>query len=295
MPSVFLTCAITGDEATVDKSPHVPVTPEQIADNCIAAAKAGAAIVHVHVREPATGGGSRKLAYYEEVVDRVRSSDTDVIINLTTGMGGDLFFGPPEQPLPPAEGTDIVGATERLEHVIKLRPEICTLDCGSMNFGNNDYVLVNTASTLKEMAGQIRALGVRPEVEVFYTGHLWYTKALVEEGLIEDPVMVQLCMGVRWGAPPDINTFMAMVNNVPSTWTWSAFSLARLQMEYVALAAIAGGNIRIGLEDNLYLGRGQLATNAQLVAHAVKILESLGYGIKGPDEVRKQLSLTRHG
>jgi uncharacterized protein (DUF849 family) len=295
MPSVFITCAVTGDSPTVSKSPHVPVTAAQIADNCIAAAKAGAAVVHVHVREPKTGGGSRKLAYYSEVVDRVRSSDTDVVINLTTGMGGDLFLGSAEQPLPPREETDLVGATERLEHVIKLRPEICTLDCGSMNFGDSDYVLVNTASTLKEMAGQIRDLGVRPEIEVFDTGHLWYTKALVEGGFIVDPVMVQLCMGVRWGAPPDINTFMAMVNNVPSSWTWSAFSLGRLQMEYVALAAIAGGNIRVGLEDNLYLGPGQLATNAQLVEKAVSILDRLGYGIKTPAEVRQELQLVRQG
>jgi uncharacterized protein (DUF849 family) len=247
------------------------------------------------VREPTTGLGSRKLEYYSEVVDRVRSSTTDVVINLTTGMGGDLFLGPVESPLPPAPGTDVVGATERLEHVIKLRPEICTLDCGTLNFGDSDYVLVNSVSTLKEMSSQIRSLGVRPEIEVFDTGQLWYTRSLVDEGFIEDPVMVQLCMGVRWGAPPDLNTFMAMVNNVPPSWTWSAFSLGRRQMEYVALAAIAGGNIRVGLEDNLHLGRGQLATNAQLVEHAVGILDRLGYQIKGPDEVRKELGLVRRG
>jgi uncharacterized protein (DUF849 family) len=188
----------------------------------------------------------------------------------------------------------MVGATERLEHIAALRPEICTLDCGTMNFGEGDYIMTNSTAMLRAMSRQISDLGVRAEIEAFDTGHLWQAKSLVDEGLIAGPVMVQLCMGVPWGAPPDINTFMAMVNNVPDDWTWSAFSLGRRQMEYVALAAIAGGNIRVGLEDNLYLGRGQLATNADLVTRAVEILDRLGVSIKGPDEVRADLSLTKH-
>ncbi|MGB1824669.1 MAG: 3-keto-5-aminohexanoate cleavage protein [Ilumatobacteraceae bacterium] len=295
MSSVFITCAVTGSGNTVDKSDKVPVTPEQIATECIAAAKAGAAIVHIHVRDPITGMGSRDVALYTEVVDRVRSADVDLVINLTSGMGGDLTLGSAERPLPLAEvGTDMVGATERLEHIAALRPEICTLDCGTMNFGEGDYIMTNSTAMLRAMSRQISDLGVRAEIEAFDTGHLWQAKSLVDEGLIAGPVMVQLCMGVPWGAPPDINTFMAMVNNVPDDWTWSAFSLGRRQMEYVALAAIAGGNIRVGLEDNLYLGRGQLATNADLVTRAVEILDRLGVSIKGPDEVRADLSLTKH-
>ena len=295
MSSVFITCAVTGSGNTVDKSDKVPVTPEQIATECIAAAKAGAAIVHIHVRDPITGMGSRDVALYTEVVDRVRSADVDVVINLTSGMGGDLTLGSAERPLPLAEvGTDMVGATERLEHIAALRPEICTLDCGTMNFGEGDYIMTNSTAMLRAMSRQVSDLGVRAEIEAFDTGHLWQAKSLVDEGLIAGPVMVQLCMGVPWGAPPDINTFMAMVNNVPDDWTWSAFSLGRRQMEYVALAAIAGGNIRVGLEDNLYLGRGQLATNADLVTRAVEILDRLGVSIKGPDEVRADLSLTKH-
>lgn len=296
MSSVFITCAVTGSGDTVGKSDKVPFTPEAIAADCIAAARAGAAVVHIHVRDPITGAPSRETDLYREVVERIRSSDVDVVINLTAGMGGDLTLGSAEQPFPVDEaGTDMAGATERLDHVRALLPEICTLDCGTMNFGEGDYVMTNTTATLKAMARQIRDLGVRPEIEAFDTGHLWQAKSLVEEGLIEDPVMVQLCMGVPWGAPPDVNTFMAMVNNIPDSWTFSAFSLGRRQMEYVALAAIAGGNVRVGLEDNLYLGRGQLATNADLVTRAVEILDRIGYSLKGPDQVRDELQLVRRG
>jgi uncharacterized protein (DUF849 family) len=296
MSSVFITCAVTGSGNTVGKSDKVPVTPEQIAADCVAAAKAGAAVAHIHVRDPITGVGSRETDLYAEVVERVREADVDVIINLTAGMGGDLTFGSAERPFPvDGAGTDMAGATERLDHVRRLQPDICTLDCGTMNFGEGDYIMTNSTAMLQQMARQITALGVRPEIEAFDTGHLWQAKALVDEGLIEDPVMIQLCMGVPWGAPPDINTFMAMVNNIPDSWTFSAFSIGRRQLEYVALAAIAGGNARVGLEDNLYLGRGRLATNAELVTRAVEILESIGYGVKGPDEVRDDLKLTRNG
>jgi len=292
MSSVFITCAVTGSGSTVDKSDKVPVSPEQIANDCIAAAQAGAAIVHIHVRDPITGEGSRDLALYTDAVDRIRDSGVDMIINLTTGMGGDITLGSVETPLPLSDsGTDMIGATERLEHIAALRPEICTIDCGTMNFGEGDYVMTNTVGTLQEMSRQVQALGVRPEIEVFDTGHLWHAKALAEAGLLDDPVMVQLCMGVPWGAPPDINTFMALVNNVPSDWTFSAFSLGRLQMEYVALAAIAGGNVRVGLEDNLYLKRGELASNADLVHRAVEVLGGIGYSVMTASEVRDDLQL----
>ena len=294
MSSVFITCAVTGSGDTVGKSDKVPFTPEAIAADCIAAAEAGAAIVHIHVRDPITGAPSRETDLYRETVEWIRASNVDVVINLTAGMGGDLTLGSAERPLPVAEvGTDMAGATERLDHVRALRPEICTLDCGTMNFGDGDYVMTNTTATLKEMARQIQDLGVRAEIEAFDTGHLWQAKSLVDEGLMDDPVMVQLCMGVPWGAPPDLNTFMAMVNNVPDSWTFSAFSLGRRQMEYVALAAIAGGNVRVGLEDNLYLGRGELASNADLVGRAVEILDRIGYSIKGPDQVRDELQLVK--
>ncbi|MEM9747820.1 MAG: 3-keto-5-aminohexanoate cleavage protein [Actinomycetota bacterium] len=294
--AVFITCAVTGSGDTVGKSDRVPFTPEAIADDCIAAARAGAAIAHVHVRDPITGVPSRDPELYREVVDRVRSSDTDVVLNLTSGMGGDLVLGSVERPLPLDDvGTDMAGATERLAHVAELRPEITTLDCGTMNFGEGDYVMTNTTATLKEMARQITALGVRPEIEAFDTGHLWMAKALADDGLIDDPVMVQLCMGIPWGAPADVNTFMAMVNNIPESWTFSAFSIGRLQLQYVALAAIAGGNVRVGLEDNLYLGRGELASNAQLVERAVSILDGMNIGVKSAAVVRDELALVRHG
>jgi len=296
MSSAFITCAVTGAGDTVNKSDKVPFTPKAIAADCIAAAKAGAAITHIHVRDPITGAPARDVGYYREVVERIRASDTDVIINLTAGMGGDLVLGSAEQPLPlDPDGTDLVGATERLAHVRALQPEICTLDCGTMNFGEGDYIATNSSQTLHEMARQISELGVRPEIEVFDTGQLWQAKSLVDAGVIDDPVMVQLCMGVPWGAPPDLNTFMAMVNNVPDDWTFSAFGIGRQQFPYVALAAIAGGNVRVGLEDNLYLGRGQLATNAELVQRAVQVLGSINVAVMGPDEVRAKLALNAHG
>ena len=291
---VFITAAVTGSGDTVGKSDKVPVTPKEIAEAAIESAKAGAAIAHCHVRDPETGAPARKVEYYREVVERIREADTDVVINLTAGMGGDLTLGPVEQPLPPlAEGTDMAGATERMEHVSTLLPEICTLDCGTLNFGHGDYVMTNTPSMLRAMAQQMTDLGVRPEIEAFDTGHLWFAKQLVEEGIIEDPVMVQLCMGIPWGAPNDMNTYMAMVNNVPDSWVWSAFSIGRMQMPYVAAAALAGGNIRVGLEDNLYLDRGVFATNAQLVERAADIATNMGAKIIGPDAVRERLKLVK--
>lgn len=290
----FITCAVTGSGSSQDRSPHVPRSPEQIANSAIDAAKAGAAVVHCHVRDPDTGVPSRRTDLYREVVERIRESDTDVVINLTAGMGGDIVFGDPESPLPlNPEGTDMVGATERLAHVAECLPEICTLDCGTMNFSEADYVMTNTPGILRSMGKMITNLGVRAEIEVFDTGHLWFARQLAEEGIIEAPVMIQMCMGIPWGAPDDLNTFMAMVNNTPNDWTFSAFSIGRHQMPFVSAAILAGGNIRVGLEDNLWLNKGELATNAQLVERAATIATNLGASLMTPREVRDKLQLTK--
>jgi uncharacterized protein (DUF849 family) len=291
---VFITCAVTGVGATTARSELVPVTPPQIADAALEAARAGAAIVHIHVRNPETGGPSRDPALYRDVVERVRTSGVDVVLNLTAGMGGDLVLGGVESPLPPsAAGTDMAGATERLAHVAELRPEICTLDCGTMNFDEGDYVMTNTPSMLREMARQIQALGVRPEIEVFDTGHLVFAKQLIAEGLVAEPAMLQLCMGIPYGAPDDPGTLLALVNQLPSGSVFSAFAIGRMQLPYVALAPLVGGNVRVGLEDNLWLERGVKATNGQLVERAVAILEAMNVRVLGPAETREKLQLTR--
>lgn len=290
---VFITAAVTGSGSTHNRSPHVPRSPKQIADSAIEAAKAGAAIVHCHVRDPDTGEPSRDLALYHELTNRIRDAEVDVVLNLTAGMGGDIIFGGVEAPFPIAPGTDMVGATERVAHIAECLPEICTLDCGTMNFAEADYVMTNTPGILVAMGRMMTALGVKPEIEAFDTGHLWYAKQLVKDGVLDDPALVQLCMGVPWGAPDDLNTFMAMVNNVPNDWTFSAFGLGRSQMPYVAASVLAGGNVRVGLEDNLMLDRGVLATNAQLVERAASIIENLGARVIGPNDVRKKLGLIK--
>ncbi len=290
---VFITCAVTGSGCTQDRSPHVPRSPAQIADSAIAAAKAGAAVVHCHVRDPETGKPARGPALYREVTERIRDSATDVVLNLTAGMGGDLLFDGTENMHAMSSKSDMAGAAERVAHVVECRPEICTLDCGTMNFNEADYVMVNTPGMLRDMAARMTASGVRIEIEAFDTGHLWFAKELVKEGLISSPTLVQLCMGVPWGAPDDLNTFMAMVNNVPSDWVWSAFSIGRNEMAYVAAAVLAGGNCRVGLEDNLWLDKGVLATNAQLVERAVGIIENMGARVITPAEVRTRLKLEK--
>jgi uncharacterized protein (DUF849 family) len=291
---VFITCAVTGVGATTDRSELVPVTPAQIAEAALEAAEAGAAIVHIHVRNPETGGPSRDPALYGEVVERIRASGVDVVLNLTAGMGGDLVLGGIESPLPPSsEGTDMAGATERLAHVAELRPEICTLDCGTMNFAEGDYVMTNTPSMLREMARQIRELGVRPEIEVFDTGHLVFAKQLIAEGLVDEPAMLQLCMGIPYGAPDDPGTLLALVNQLPPACVFSAFAIGRMQLPYVALAPIVGGNVRVGLEDNIWLEKGVHASNGSLVHRAVEILHRLGARVLTPEEGRKKLGLKK--
>lgn len=290
---VFITCAVTGSGSSQDRSLHVPRSPEQIANSAIAAAKAGAAIVHCHVRDPETGVPSRDLKLYRELTDRIRDADVDMVLNLTAGMGGDLVFGPPSAPLPLSGGTDMVSAEERLAHIEECLPEICTLDCGTMNFAEADYVMTNTPGMLRAMGTRMEELGVQPEIEAFDTGHLWFAKQLVSEGTLSSPALVQLCMGIPWGAPDDLNTFMAMVNNVPDNWNWSAFSIGRNELPFVAAAVLAGGNVRVGLEDNLWLAKGELATNEALVSRAVTIIEGMGGNILSPDAVRTKLGLTK--
>jgi uncharacterized protein (DUF849 family) len=296
-PDVFITCAVTGVGDTTDASELVPVTPQQIADAAIEAGRAGAAVVHIHVRDPATGRGARDVALYREVVERIRSADVDVVLNLSAGMGGDLVVGGDDAPLPlDPGGTDMAGAAERLAHVEELLPEICTLDCGSLNFAaGGDYVLVNTPGILRAMARRILELGVRPELEVFDTGHLVMVRDLISEGLIDNPVLIQLCMGIPYGAPDDPTTLMTLVNQLPAGCVFSAFAIGRMQLPYVAMAALAGGNVRVGLEDNIYLSRGVLATNGQLVERAVAILTAMNARVLGPDDVRAKLELRSDG
>ncbi len=290
----FITCAVTGAGDTVARSEHVPVTPDQIADSALDAARAGAAVVHIHVRDPVTGRGARDPALFRAVVERIRTaSDVEPVLNLTAGMGGDLVLGGVESPLPvDAEETDMAGAAERLAHVEELRPEVCTLDCGTMNFAaGGEYIMANTPGMLRAMARRVQELGVRPELEVFDTGHLVLVHELIEDGLIDDPPLIQLCMGIPYGAPADLGTLLAMVSRLPAGAVFSAFAIGRLQLPYAALAPIVGGNVRVGLEDNLYLSRGRLATNVELVERAVGLLEGIGVRVLGPDEVREKLSL----
>ena len=291
---VFITAALTGSGSTQDRSDKVPRSPQQIAESAIDAARAGAAVVHCHVRDPDTGVPSRDVHLYREVVERIRASEVDVVVNLTAGMGGDLVFGPTDAPLPlKPEGTDMVSAAERVAHLEACLPEIATLDCGTMNFAEADYVMTNTPGMLRDMAQRMTDLGIQIEIEAFDTGHLWFAKELVKEGIIPAPVLVQLCMGVPGGAPDDLNTFMAMVNNVPGDWVHSAFSIGRHQMAYVAAAVLSGGNVRVGLEDNLWLDKGRLATNAELVERAATIIRAMGIEIMTPAEVRQELNLTQ--
>ena len=292
---VVITCAVTGAGDTVGKHPEIPVTPEQIAGAAIDAARAGAAIVHCHVRDPETGKGARDVALYRETVDRIRSAETDVVINLTAGMGGDLIIGPDDAPTDFGEDTDLVGAMERLPHVEELLPEICSLDCGSLNFGDGSLVYVSTPDMLRRGAQRIRELGVKPELEIFDTGNLSFALQLLKEDLLEEPPLFQLCHGIPWGAPADVGVLKSSVDQLPADANWTAFALGRYQMAFAAQAVILGGNVRVGLEDNLYLEKGVFASNAQLVERARNIIELMGARVLGPDETRAKFGLTRRG
>lgn len=292
---VIVTCAVTGAGDTVGKHPAIPVTPKEIADAAIEAAKAGATVAHCHVRDPRTGRGSRDPALYREVVDRIRSADTDVIINLTAGMGGDLEIGAGEHPMDFGAGTDLVGGLTRLAHVEALLPEICTLDCGTLNFGDGDYVYVSTPAQLRAGAKRIQELGVKPELEIFDTGHLAFAKQLLKEGLLDAPPLFQLCLGIPWGAPADTTTMKAMVDSLPAGALWAGFGIGRMQMPMVAQAMLLGGHVRVGLEDNLWLERGVPASNGSLVQRACEIVERLGARVLTPAEGRKKLGLPARG
>lgn len=287
--NVIITCAVTGAGDSWAKHPDLPVTPRQIADAVISAAKAGAAVAHVHVRDLKTGKGGRDVELFRQVVDLVHASDTDVILNLTAGMGGTWILDK-DDPSRAGPGTDMIGPEQRLAHVDLLRPEICTLDCGTMNFGDNE-LYISTPQYLLKMAEMVKGWGVKPELEVFDLGHIWLAKHLIEAGQITSPPMFQICLGIPWGAPADSETLLAMRNALPAGANWAAFAIGRMQMPMVAQAVVAGGNVRVGLEDNLYLSKGVLASNAQLVEHAVKIIESLGARVMGPVEARKKLGL----
>jgi uncharacterized protein (DUF849 family) len=292
--NVIITCALTGAGDTVGKSEFVPVTPEQIAAAAVEAANAGAAVVHIHVRDVQTGQGSRDVALYREVVARIKESGVDVVINLTAGMGGDLVIDQ-EDPLKPVDGTDLVNGLDRLPHVEELLPDICTLDCGSLNFGEGSQLYVSTPDMLRAGAKRIQELGVKPELEIFDTGHLWFATKLIEEGLIDPPPLFQLCMGIPYGAPANPELLQAMVNMLPAGSQWASFAIGRDQLPWVAHSALLGGHVRVGLEDNLYLGKGIKATNGQLVERAVRIIEDIGGTVASPDEARAQLELTSHG
>ena len=286
---VMISCAVTGSADSVGKNPAVPVTPEQIATSAIDAAKAGAAIVHIHVRDPKTTLPSMEGALYAEVVDRIRSSGTDVVINLTTGPGG-RFAPDPTDPMKPGPGSTLRTPRQRVQHVLDLRPEICSLDMGSMNMGAN--VFVNTPPILEAMAIDIRDAGVTPELEVFETGHLLLAKRMIETGHIKQPGMFQICLGIAWGQPASPEAMSYMRNLLPSGSQWFAFGISLHQFPMAAQAVLLGGHVRVGLEDNLYLERGRLApSNAALVAKAAKVIEILGSQVATPNDAREMLGL----
>jgi uncharacterized protein (DUF849 family) len=289
--NVIISCAVTGAGDTAGRSEHVPVTPQQIADSALEAARAGAAIVHCHVRDPETGKGTRTVALYREVVERIREQDDEVVINLTAGMGGDLVVGPDDDPMAWQAGTDLVGGLERLAHVEAIRPDICSMDCGSLNFGNNNEVYVSTPDMLRIMAERVRELGVRPELEVFDTGNLWFAETMIHEGLIDAPYWIQLCLSIPYGTPLDVGILQAMVNRLPDEAEFTSFGLGPMQMPMAAQSVMLGGHVRVGLEDNLYLERGVLATNAQLVEKVARIVELMGASVQTPAEARQTLKL----
>ena len=286
----MISCAVTGSAAdSPAKNPAVPVTPEQIASSALDAAKAGAAIVHIHVRDPKTGLPSMDGAHYAEVVDRIRQSGADVIINLTTGPGG-RFSPDPADPMRAGAGSTMRTPRQRVQHVLDLKPEICSLDMGSMNMGPN--VFVNTPSILEAMATDIRAAGVTPELEVFETGHLLLAKRMIENGHLKGPGLFQICLGIAWAQPATSDAMIYMRNLLPPGCIWFAFGISLHQFPMAAQAVLLGGHVRVGLEDNLYLERGKLTpSNAALVAKACKIIELLGSSVATPAEARQILGL----
>jgi uncharacterized protein (DUF849 family) len=287
---VIITCAVTGAGDALAKHPDLPVSPEQIADAVITAAEAGAAVAHIHVRDPETGQGSRDVDLFSDVVERVRKNETDVIINLTAGMGGSWFPSQEGDPALPGPGTDMIGAEERLAHVAAIRPDICSLDCGTMNFGDNE-IYVSTPQYLRKMAELVQGWGVKPELEVFELGHIRFARDMIDQGLIDEPPLFQICLGIPWGAAADSESMLAMRNSLPPGANWAGFGIGRMEMPMVAQAVLLGGNVRVGLEDNLYLEKGVLASNADLVGRAAEIVGQLGARVVTPGEARDILRL----
>ncbi|MDV2581828.1 3-keto-5-aminohexanoate cleavage protein [Alkalibacillus haloalkaliphilus] len=285
---VMLTAAVTGAGDTTEKNQNVPVTPKEIAESAIESAKAGATVAHVHARDPKTGGISHDVEHYREIVDRIREADTDVVINITSGGGGD-FIPSLDTPAAGGEGTDIQTPQERHKPVGELLPEMCTLDCGSTNFGNMIYM--SPTDWLREQAQLVKDSGVKPELECFDTGHLRFANQLVAEGLIADDPMYQFCLGIPWGAEADVETISYMKGRIPENAHWSAFGIGRMQLPMVTQTALLGGNVRVGLEDNIYLKKGVPATNEQLVDQAVKQLNSNNIEVMTPQEAREQYNL----
>ncbi len=287
-----ITCAVTGSAPTPGKNPAVPVTPEEIANSALDAARAGAAVVHVHVRDPKTTTPSMDLEHYQGVVERIRASDTDVIINLTTGPGARFVPGD-DDPLVFGEGTNFKPPAERVSHIEVLRPEVCSLDVATLNFG--EHVFTNTRKHLSIMAERIKAVGAKPELEVFDTGHIELAKRLIADGLIEGLPYFQLCLGISYGATATPEAMMHMRDRLPDGAVWSAFGISRTQFPMVAQAVLLGGNVRVGLEDNIYLGPGELApSNAALVERAGRIIELLGGAVASPAEARQILGLGKN-
>ena len=289
----FITCAVTGGGDFASKSPHVPVTPQEIADSALEAHEAGAAIVHLHVRDPHTRRGSRDTGLYRELVTIIRERNQDVIINLTGGMGGEILFGPSETPLPGDSDMDFVGPAERMEHILELKPELASLDAGSVNF--DEALYATTPSWLRAMCAGYLASNVLPEIEVFELGHIELAKQLLKENLIRQPPIFQLCLGIKYGAPATPEAMTAMRNALPQNAIWAGFGLGAKQMPMAAQAVLLGGNVRVGLEDNLYLERGVLATNAQLVARARQIIEAMGAQTLSARATREKLGLATTG
>ena len=289
---VIVTCAVTGAGDTLGKHPEVPVTPEQISNAAIAAAKAGASVAHIHVRDPETGLGSRDVNLFKEVVERIRDNETDVVINLTAGMGGD-WVPSEENPSMPGPGTDMIGPEERLAHVKEIYPEICSLDCGTMNFGNGNEIYISPPGYLREMASMIQEWGVKPELEVFELGQIRFAKQMIKEGLINEPPMFQICLGIPWGAEQTVDSMKVMKDELPTNASWASFGIGRMQMPMAAAAVAMGGNVRVGLEDNLYLEKGVLASNDQLVTRVIEIIQRMGSRVLSPKETRDKLKLKK--
>ena len=288
---VIISCAVTGSGDTVGKHPEIPVTPEEIANAAIEAASAGAAIAHMHVRNPETGKATRDDELYKEVVSRIKENGTDVIINLTSGMGGDIEIGPEDDLLKFGPNTDFINAMERLSHVEKILPDICSLDCGTLNFGDGNMIYVSTPEQLRIGAKRIQELGVKPELEIFDTGHMWFANQMYNEGLLDAPALYQICLGIPYGAPANTSSMENMVKMVPEGSNWAAFGIGAMQMPMAAQAVLLGGNVRVGLEDNLYLEKGVFASNGSLVEKVGSLINHMGASIMSAKDARKKLGL----